>query len=79
MKIKKEEEEELDHMKVSLAPESHAYQNYPLQNKWMLWYFKPGRSRKREESLKQSNCIDTIENFCRADRIETSQIAPAWL
>ena len=77
MEIKKEEEEELDRTVFYLAPESHASQTHPLQSKWVMWYFKRGRSRKSENNLKQINCIHTIEGYCRrADRIDTSRIAP---
>ena len=26
---------------VDLSPNSHVYQNHLLQNKWVMWYFKP--------------------------------------
>ena len=72
--FKKEEEEEVDYTneadmnlteekEVDLSLNSYVYQNHPLQNKWVMWYFKPNKSRKRADNLTPFISFDTIEEF----------------
>ncbi|VDO85199.1 unnamed protein product [Soboliphyme baturini] len=38
---------------------------HPLQYRWVLWYLKQDRLRKRdwEECLKEVACFETVEDF----------------
>ena len=36
---------------------------HPLENEWVLWYFKPGTSKNWNENLKRVASFKSVEDF----------------